>query len=155
VTDEHASHSGEQQSAEELLRVGASGRLGADLQPLDLRLPGGADVRIDGGSKYPPVLVEIYAHQGALKGSQPRKLAADAFKLVTVQRTVMPGARLALVLDDEVAAEQIRRGWLGEALSTWAIEVVVVPLDAAVREGLTAAQLRQRMVNPPTASDAP
>ena len=142
------SHSREQQSAEEPMRAGASAYFGTTLSARDLRLPAGALVRVDGVSAYPPVLVEIYAHQGPLKGSQPRKVAADALKLVTTQRLLMPGARLGLVLSDEVPAAQLRRGWLGEALRAWGVEVVVVSLDAALRDGLTAAQQRQQMVNP-------
>jgi len=39
--------------------------------------------------------------------------------------------------------------WLAEALSSWEIEVLIVDLDDAVRDGLRDAQARQVMMNPP------
>jgi hypothetical protein len=38
--------------------------------------------------------------------------------------------------------------WMSEALATWGVKVLVVELDAEVREGIRAAQVRQQMVNP-------
>jgi len=122
--------------------------LGVALAPRRLRLPGGAAVDVDGVADDPPTLVEVYAHQGPLRGAQPKKLSQDALKLITVRETLMPGARLLLALSDDVAAAGVRRGWIGEALALWGVEVVVVALDAEVTAGLVAAQARQRMVNP-------
>jgi len=45
------------------------------------------------------------------------------------------------------AASVTGKGWLAEALRSWEIEIVVLDLDADVRTGLQAAQIRQRMVN--------
>lgn len=150
--ESHPSGSREQRDAEPLVLAAVAVAMGTVLAPRRLRLPGGSAVDVDGVGDDPPVLVEVYAHQGALRGSQPKKLATDALKLLTVRETLAPGARLVLALTDERAAAGIRSGWLGEALALWGVEVVVVGLDAAVTAGLVAAQARQTMVNPPPAS---
>jgi hypothetical protein len=96
------------------------------------------------------VLVEIFAHQGRLKGAQFHKVARDALKLITLRRS-RPSARLIIAFGDPDAAGCVTgASWLAEALSTWEIEVLVVNLDDTVRAGLREAQVRQLMVNPPT-----
>jgi hypothetical protein len=40
------------------------------------------------------------------------------------------------------------KSWRSEALKMWKVEVFVVEIDDAVRQGIAAAQIRQRMVNP-------
>lgn len=144
----HPSGSGEQRAAEPLILTAVSATLGVPLAPRRLRLPGGSAVDVDGVGDDPSVLVEVYAHQGPLRGAQPKKLSQDALKLMTVRETLLPGARLMLALSDERAAAGVRRGWLGEALVLWNVEVVVVALDPAVVAALVSAQGRQRMVNP-------
>jgi len=74
---------------------------------------------------------------------------------MTVRETLVPGAPLVLALSDERAAAGARRGWLGEALVMWGVEVVVVGLDAIVTAGPVAAQTRQTMVTPPPAPNGP
>ena len=87
-----------------------------------------------------------------MKGSQPRKVAQDALKLITLRRA-HPNARLVLEFGDEAAARSVLgRGWLAEAIRTWDVEVLVVNLGDEVRQQLATAQLRQRMVNPPLAT---
>jgi hypothetical protein len=112
-----------------------------------LRLDGGSRVDVDGVSEDESVLVEIFAHQGRHRGGQYGKVARDALKLITLART-RPGSTLVLAFADEDAARCVTgKSWLAEALKTWGIEVVVVPLDDKVREGLHAAQVRQVMIN--------
>jgi len=67
-----------------------------------------------------------------MKGSQPKKLAADALKLITVREALLPGARLVLAVADPVVAEQIRRSWLGAALELWTVHLQVVELPSRV-----------------------
>jgi len=94
------------------------------------------------------VLVEIFAHQGRLKGAQFHKVARDALKLITLGRS-RPESRLIIAFGDTDAAACVSASsWLAEALRTWRIEVFVANLDADVRSGLRAAQARQIMVNP-------
>lgn len=113
-------------------------------------LPSGSYAHVDGVSEHPWIFVEVFAHQGALKGGQRHKVAGDVLKLVTLGKA-QPEARLILAFADEAAAMSVRnKGWLAEAVSTWGIEVFVVDLPSEVREGLTSAQLRQVMINPST-----
>lgn len=147
----HPSSSHEQAAVEVLILEALGERLGAQVTPRRVDLPGGSYVNVDGVSDNPPVFVEVFAHQGALKGGQRHKVAGDVLKLATLGKAHSE-ARLVLAFADEIAATSVRnKGWLAEAVSTWGIEVVVVDLPAEVREGLNAAQLRQVMINPDTA----
>lgn len=117
------------------------------LEPKSLTLAGGARVDVDGVAPNETVFVEAFAHQGRMRGSQPKKVAQDALKLITLRRE-HPGARLVLAFADSLAAASVTgKGWLAEALASWKIEIVVVDLETDVRTGLNAAQVRQRMIN--------
>ncbi len=143
-----ASSSQEQRDAEPLIREGVSRHLGGPaLAPRVLWLDGGSRVDVDGVSEDESVLVEIFAHQGRLRGGQFGKVARDTLKLITLART-RPGCELVLAFADEDAARCVTcNSWLSEALKSWGIEVVVVALDDEVRAGLRAAQVRQVMIN--------
>lgn len=147
---QHPSSSHEQTAAEEPVLKAVSEQLGAAVEPTRVDFPGGSYVNVDGVSRDPLVFVEVFAHQGALKGGQRHKVAGDVLKLVTLGK-LHPDARLILAFADEIAAGSVRnKGWLAEAVVTWGVEVVVADLPDEVLEGLRAAQLRQMMVNPAT-----
>lgn len=151
----HPSDSTVQQQAEAEILVSLSARLGTDLKTASLVLPNGARVLVDGAAQNNTVFVEVFAHQGRLKGAQPKKVAHDALKLITLQRSY-PDARLILAFADETAAACVKgKSWLAEALETWSVEVEVVELSAETKQRLQEAQLRQVMVNPPLESDPP
>jgi hypothetical protein len=123
--------------------------LGVELAPRSLRLDGGARVDVDGAAPHESVLVEIFAHQGRLKGAQFHKVARDALKLITLGRS-RDGSKLIIAFaDPEAAACVTGASWLAEALRSWEIEVLVVELDDTVRTGLRETQARQVMINPP------
>jgi hypothetical protein len=144
----HASDSLEQRTAESLILAGVSKIVGVELAPQSLRLDGGPRVDVDGVAPDESVLVEIFAHQGRLRGAQFHKVARDALKLITLGRN-RPASKLIVAFGDPDAAACVTgASWLAEALSTWQIEVLVVELDDAVRAGLRDAQVRQVMVNP-------
>ena len=106
-------------------------------------------MNVDGVADEPLTFVEVFAHQGQLKGGQHHKVSTDALKLVTLGR-VYPQARLILAFGDQAATSTLSGGgWKAEALRTWGIEVFVADIDEDVRAGLRDAQVRQRMVNPP------
>jgi hypothetical protein len=150
----HLSDSSAQRAAEPLILAAVAAQLGVSLTPKRLTLPGGATADVDGVSDDESVLVEVFAHQGALKGGQRGKIARDTLKLITLGRH-RPGARLILALADARAARPLTaKSWLGEALARWKVEVLVVDLDDAVREGIRAAQVRQVMVNTAPAQSA-
>lgn len=148
----HRSDSREQQEAEHLIRVGVEKHFGVDLEARTLILAGGARVQVDGAAYDRSLFVEIFAHQGPLKGGQKRKVSHDALKLITLGRD-HPGVRLVIAFADEQAARYATQGtWVAEALAAWGVEVLVVDVDAAVRDGIRAAQVRQQMVNPAAAA---
>ena len=144
----HASDSAEQRDVEPILLADIAEKIGCALAPRSLKLSGGARVDVDGVASDTSVLVELFAHQGSMKGGQILKVARDALKLITLRRD-HPGARLILGFADHVAAASVTgASWLAEALRTWEIEVLVTELDGGTREALHAAQARQVMVNP-------
>ncbi len=105
-------------------------------------------MRVDGVDAEKTVFVEIFAHQGPLKGGQKHKVATDALKLITLGRG-RPEAQLILAFADEVAAAFATKGtWMAEALAAWVVKVYVVELEGSVSDGIRAAQVRQEMVNP-------
>jgi hypothetical protein len=149
----HQSDSAAQLDAEPLILAALSAQLDAPLTPQRFTLPGGASADVDGASADGQVLVEVFAHQGTLKGGQRGKIARDALKLITLAQA-RPGARLILALADEAAAKPLTaKSWLAEALATFKIEVIVVELDETVRQGIRDAQIRQVMVNSGPAAD--
>ncbi len=146
----HLSDSAEQRAAETFALEAVGKKFGVELVRRKLQLPDGSCVEIDGGTEGPPpVLAEVYAHQGRLKGSQPDKVLADAFKLVAARKLAFPcgHARLLLVLTDDDAARGLRTGWRKPALKAMEVEVVVVALPADIAASVRAAQKRQEMKN--------
>jgi hypothetical protein len=146
-----ASDSAEQRIAERYAPEAVGKKFGVELLPRKLQLSDGSCVEIDGATDGPPpILAEVYAHQGRLKGGQPHKLLADAFKLVAARKLTFTcdHARVLLVLTDDDAARGLRSGWRKAALAAMEVEVVVVSLPTEVAESVRAAQKRQEMVNP-------
>ncbi len=144
----HQSDSSVQREAEPLILGKVAEHVGKDLSPRSLALSGGSSVQIDGAAADESVFVEIFAHQGPLKGGQRRKVAQDALKLITLGRS-RPDAQLIIAFGDPDAAAYATSGtWLSEALDTWRISVLVVELEETARDGIRAAQVRQEMVNP-------
>jgi hypothetical protein len=146
----HPSDSAEQRAAETFALEAVGKKLGVELPPRKLQLPDGSCMDIDGGTEGPPpVLAEVYVHQGRLKGSQPDKLMADAFKLVAARKLVFPcgHARVLLVLTDDDAARALRNGWRKAALQAMEVEVQVVALPPQIAASVRTAQKRQEMVN--------
>jgi len=141
-----------QREAEALIRAKVAEEIGAQLEPRTVKLPGGATMQLDGVAGEPgaeTVFVEIFAHQGEMKGGQKRKVGQDAFKLVTLGR-LRPGARLVLALADDglPLSYAKQKTWFAEAVEAWGIQVVVVDISSGEREKIRAAQKTQEMVNP-------
>ncbi len=128
----HESDSLEQRVAEPLILAEVELTLGVELVKASLDLPGGSRVEIDGAAPDGSAFVEVFAHQGRLKGGQVHKVARDALKLITVARSrpVSPDHLIIAFADDEAAACVGGETWLSEALSTWGIEVFIADLDA-------------------------
>jgi hypothetical protein len=144
----HRSDSAVQRAAETLIREKLELLVGKPLQPATVTFATGAPVQVDAVAADESVLAEIFARQGKLKPGQQKKVALDAFKLVTLGRS-RPNAQLILAFADDAATAYPRgAGWLSEALKTWKVRVVVVELDEAEREKIRVAQALQKMRNP-------
>lgn len=138
-------HSREAQEAEALMLARFGERADTRLEPRRVQLGYGSWVELDGVSDDPPVYVEAWAHQGPPKAAQKSKVMNDAMRLLAAAGVADAHPRLVLLFADEEAARQFRTGtWRATALAAAGIEVEVVDLPADVREGLRAAQQRQR-----------
>jgi hypothetical protein len=132
-------------SAEAEIRRSLEETLGATpLAPATIHIDGKAPVKVDGVSDDETVFVEIFAHQGPLKGGQRHKVATDALKLITIGRE-HPDAQLVIALADETAAASLKSNtWLAAALRLWKVDVVVVPIKDDTRAQLRNARVRSR-----------
>ena len=145
----HPSNSTVQSNAETAIIASLADLLGIDLVlgPRQIQLNNGAHVVVDAATEDLSVVVEAYAHQGRLKGAQPKKIAQDILKLALIRQ--QPGhrsARAIIALADQAADDSIT-GWLREAAATWQIEIMTVNLPAELKDSIRAAQTRQVMVN--------
>ncbi len=140
----HPSDSLPQRDAELVIIAALSAKLGASLAKSSIPIGNGGRVELDGASADLNVLVEAYAHQGVLRGGQPKKLATDALKLTWIGRQV-GATRLILAVADEQVEAYLRRpkAWLTQALIDLSVEVVCVDLDEATAAALRTAQTVQ------------
>ncbi|WIB34428.1 hypothetical protein [Curtobacterium sp. MCSS17_005] len=146
MTTPHASDSLAQRDAEPLIIAAVAAYAGVPLAPAKIEIEDGVRVEIDGASEDRAVLVEAYAHTGALRGGQPKKLATDAFKLTWAGRKLGPTRLIIAVIDEEVEQHLLRpKAWLTAALRDSAVEVVRVDIAEDARARVAAAQRLQTM----------
>ena len=108
----------------------------------------GQHIELDGYSEEKRVLCEVYARIGALKGSQPDKLASDILKLLLAEQ-VLGGkwSKYLVFADSKAAGKCTGKSWLAHVCSLNDIGVEVVTLDDTTRDQILKAQERQVMVN--------
>jgi len=140
----HPSDSLPQRDAELVIIAALSAKLGVSLAKSSIPTGNGGRVELDGASPDLNVLVEAYAHQGVLRGGQPKKLATDALKLTWIGRQV-GATKLILAVADEQVEAYLRRpkAWLTQALIDLSVEVVCIDLDDATAAALRTAQTVQ------------
>jgi hypothetical protein len=127
-----------QRDAERLILDAVAESVGVELCPKRLTLNGGAIVDVDGVASDGSVLVEVFAHQGQLKGGQRHKIAGDALKLITIAREKTPAPRLLLAFGDpKITTFFAGKSWLAAAINAWQIEVIVVELPSLSTSGET------------------
>jgi hypothetical protein len=112
-----------------------------DLRNRRINLPGGSLVEIDGATDDMSVFVVVVARQGPLKGGQKRKVALDVLKLITLRRHHRD-AKLCLAFCSDSAKASIT-GWVAEAIATWHVRTIVLPLEDELRERLLRTQALQ------------
>lgn len=120
--------------------------LGRHLDPYsgDIEGPGGkVAVQLDGYDPNGPILCEVYAHIGSLRGSQPDKPLADAAKLLAVEAVLGRKCRKLLIFADERAANPFRSGWKHVFCTANDFEIKVAKLGDEERAEVEAAQRRQ------------
>lgn len=108
---------------------------------------GSASVNVDAATADETVLVEAYARQGRLKGSQPKKIAQDILKLALIK--MQPGresTRAIVAFASQEACDSVT-GWLKQAANSFDVEFRVVDIGADLRARIEAAQRLQVMVN--------
>src|SRR3954452_18123075 len=121
----HQSDSAEQRDAQIVISGQIAALVGKELVERTVKLDSGAPVRVDGVDADESVFVEIFAHQGAVKGGQKHKVATDALKLITLGRS-RPDAELIIAFADQEAANYATKGtWMSEARAAWNVTVYV------------------------------
>ena len=146
----HPSDSTPQKNAEVEMRILLQKKLGCDLKPETIRNKAGESLEIDGYSESALILCEIYAHIGALKGSQPRKPLADSVKMVIAEKWLGKKYRKIFVFADAEAAKGFQSGsWQTEAMKFLEVETMVVSLASDTRELVVKTQRKQNMGNQP------
>lgn len=106
-------------------------------------------LELDGYSESARILCEAYAHIGKLRGAQPRKVLADAIKLLYAERK-LPGIwRKILLFADDKAAQPFKNGtWYAEAIKEFGIEIRVSgKLKEKTRKKLEETQKTQKIQN--------
>lgn len=156
MKEPHLSDSTAQRKAETRLVESLSQRLGIPLAKGVWVLADGVRVEIDGMAPDRSVLVEVYARIGTLKGSQPKKVAQDALKLLAVRekaRAEGEDPRLILCFASQEATNSIR-GWLRWVIEEQGVEMRVEELTDDMAAAVVRAQEGQVMVNVAQQTDA-
>ncbi|MBT9143933.1 MAG: hypothetical protein DDT29_02347 [Dehalococcoidia bacterium] len=141
----HLSASPEQQTAEAYMLKSLEKNLGICFNR-EAKLSGVHPDAIDPINK---VVVEAYAHIGAVKGGQFHKIQGDILKLALIEKKWGKGWRKILCFASDDAAKYVQgKSWVAEAARAFGVEIQVVHLPLEQRNNVVAAQKRQRMVNP-------
>jgi hypothetical protein len=139
-----AGDSAVQRAAETKVLALLSARIGVRLQPASIPLGEGTRVDVDAVSGDPPVIAEIWAHQGPPKSAQRNKVLTDVLKLAYVEAVKGEPHRKILCFTDAAAAKPFSaKTWYAGALKYHRIEVVVVDIPDELRSEILEAQKRQ------------
>jgi len=146
--NEHPSSSTVQKEAEkELLKI-LGQKLKCVLEPHEIKVCEKSSVQIDGFSDKGRILCEVYAHIGSLRGGQPDKIAADILKLNLAENRKGGQWRKILLFADDMACKQLKgSSWLAVVCKESQIEIEVAEVSKEIREKITSAQRKQKMVN--------
>lgn len=145
----HKSDSLEQRTAEDLVRDWLSAELKAPLSHGAVTLQNSnCSVQIDGYNEEAKVACEIYCRVGALKGSQPDKIASDILKLMLVEKDKGgTWTKIICFVDEEAANVLNKKSWLSEIARQTGVQCRIAPIEEAAKQKILAAQGRQKMIN--------
>lgn len=139
-----AGDSAEQRRAETDVLNLLSRRIGVPLVPQKIALSEKTHVEVDGVSDDPPILAEVWAHQGPLRGGQPNKVMVDALKMLYVEAATGRPYRKIFCFTDEAARKPfLGRSWRAAALAHYGIELLVIQISDELRDLIIRAQTRQ------------
>jgi hypothetical protein len=140
----HPGSSEVQQRVEPIAMSYLATELGVALGARQITIGDRASIRVNGASGDNAVLVELNTHIGPLKGSQPHKLTADAFKLIWAGSR-LGSTRLVLAVVGVEAERYLQRpnAWLTAALADNHVEVMRVRLAESVVDSIVEAQKKQ------------
>lgn len=147
----HPSTSIEQQLSQQHIIKAVSKNIGLDIEQLKntkIKFNDGSYLIIGGFHKDPNVLCEASAHIGKMGGSQPHKVMNDAMKMLFVEKSLNTNFRKILAFTDFDAARSFKENsWRSKCLKDYGIEVMVIKIPEEIRQIVTDAQCRQKMVN--------
>lgn len=144
----HPSDSSVQKDAEKKMLRKLEKEINCSLTEKQIEINHKLKLELDGYSESECILCEAYAHIGKLRGAQPRKVLADAIKLLYAER-LLPGIwRKILLFADDKAAQPFKNGtWYAEAIKEFGIEIRVSELKEKTRKKLEETQKTQKMQN--------
>jgi hypothetical protein len=129
-----------------------SAKLGIELAPARIPFEDGSRVEVDAMSEDPPLIAEIWAHQGPPKGAQRNKVLTDVLKLAYVADSLGVAYRKIICFTDPEAREPfVGRSWYAGALRHYDVETVVVDISDASANGSS----RPRPANSAEPSSSP
>lgn len=122
----------------------------------DCKLERGAKVVLGEGVHIEPdlysedkkIICEIFAHIGALKVGQKRKVSQDILKMLLLEKsTGFQYRKIIVVSDDNVEKYLHGKSFIAESIRKFGIEVKKINLSDEVRMSVSNAQARQIMIN--------
>ena len=149
--DTNKSDSTIQRLAENSIFALIKAKLGEDLeQGKRLYLPDHTHsyIQPDFYSERACILGEIFAHVGKPKKAQNNKIANDILKMLTYEElTHITFRKIIAVCDPEEYTALQGHSVLAEAIRTFGIQLMYIPISEELYDQLQSAQKRQKMVN--------
>lgn len=94
------------------------------------------------------IVGEIYAHVGALKVGQKRKISQDILKLLLLDKSKDVSYRkIITVVDDTVEKYLKGKSFIAESIRQFGIEIIRINLPDELYCTIQNAQLRQNLIN--------
>jgi hypothetical protein len=139
----HTSDSTEQRNAEQSTIEALAVTLRVELKPRVIQLDK-AKVQIDGCSANQRIMAEVYSGMGVPKPGHVKKVLADAFKLIAVERFLQEPIDKYLCFIDAESYNYFAKGhWYSEAFETFGVKATLVELPVDVIESVKEARSRQ------------
>ena len=123
------------------------------VKPGRIRVGDGAYIEVDAATEDRSLVVEAYARQGQLKGSQPKKIAQDILKLALLKRQAGYERTETIIVFASQEAHNSISGWLQRAAAEFGVGLAVVSIPEETQDKIRDAQRRQVMVNLEQVSD--